>query len=77
MHNAFTCEEMVKTPELAKRLGVSQRTIARYRKEERIPFLKISPRTIFYDMEKVESALKGGRITQGTGEFIERGRPQQ
>ena len=68
---------MVNSPELAKRLGISTRTLARYRKEERIPYIKISRRKIVYDLFDVVSAIKAGRLSQGTGEFFERGRKSQ
>lgn len=77
MHNVFTTGEMVNTQEIARRLGVSTRTIATYRKEDRIPYIKLSARTIVYEVAAVGQALKRGIPSQGTGEFIERGRPQQ
>jgi len=49
---------LVKKAELAKRLSVCAREIEKWMKQERIPYLKMGPHCIRYDVEDVISALK-------------------
>ena len=70
--NIITKGAQVKTPQLAEMLGVSQRTIARWISEKRIPYYQVTPRTIFYDVDEVREALVTGEPTEGTGHFSAR-----
>lgn len=67
--------KMADSRELAEMLKLSKRTIANYRKTKRIPYIKISPKIIMYDVDAVKAALMRGMPGEGTGEFIEEGRP--
>jgi len=50
-------EELLTTNQLAKYLQVSERTIASYRGEGKIPFFKINARNFRYKISDVEAAL--------------------
>ena len=60
---------LLRTPELAKELGVSEKTIANWREKKRIPFMKQSPRLIVYNLDAVMEALVKGKPSDGTGLF--------
>jgi excisionase family DNA binding protein len=49
-------EAMVKKPEIAEWLGVSQRTVNTYMRERSIPFYK-GPRYVLFKISEVEKAL--------------------
>jgi transcriptional regulator with XRE-family HTH domain len=49
--------DLVTSAVLAKRFGVTRRTIANWRKNRRIPWVAISPRTIRYSLDAVARAL--------------------
>jgi len=48
----------LQTPDLAERLGVSIRTIERWRYEGLIPFKKIGRRVVLHQLDEVLKALK-------------------
>jgi len=48
----------LQTPDLAKRLGVSIRTIERWRYDGLIPFKKIGRRVVLHHLDEVLKALK-------------------
>lgn len=50
-----------RTAKLAEALGVSIRTLERWRRDGLIPYLKVSRRVIIYDLSEVLKAL--GRFT--------------
>ena len=76
MNSLISKTKQVDTNELAEMLGVCKRTIANYRKAKRIPYIKLTPKSIVYDVDAVKAALMRGIPSEGTGEFIERGRPE-
>ena len=57
------------TNELAERLRVSPRTIANWRKNKTISFIKRNARSVLYDWEEVERELRQGVASEGTGHF--------
>jgi hypothetical protein len=50
-------EPLVTTEELASHLRCTPRTIASYRADRRIPFIRITPRRILYRVSDVEAQL--------------------
>jgi excisionase family DNA binding protein len=48
----------LQTPELAEKLGVSIRTIERWRNDGLIPFKKIGRRVVLHHLDEVLKALK-------------------
>lgn len=48
-------EDILDPPEAARELKLSPRTLARYRKEGRIPYLEYSPRLIKYLKSDIEA----------------------
>jgi hypothetical protein len=44
--------------QLAKHYQVTKRTLTNWRKAGRIPFIRLSPRCVRYDLAAVEAALK-------------------
>ena len=48
--------KIITESELCKRLNISRQTISKYRKENKIPFLKIGD-NIRYELEKVVKAI--------------------
>ncbi len=60
---------LIRTPELARELGVSEKTIANWREKKRIPYMKQSARLIVYDLDAVLEALAKGNPSEGTGFF--------
>ncbi len=48
----------LQTPDLAERLGVSIRTIERWRRDGIIPFKKVSRRVILHRLDEVLKALE-------------------
>jgi len=46
------------TPDLAERVGVSTRTIERWRRDGIIPFIKISRRVVLHRLDEVLKALE-------------------
>ena len=49
---------LLKRRELAKALSVSARSIDNWQRQRRIPFIKISPRCVLFDLASVLSAVK-------------------
>ncbi|HPA70786.1 MAG TPA: helix-turn-helix domain-containing protein [Spirochaetota bacterium] len=52
---AIRSDEILDPPEAARELKISPRTLARYRKEGRIPYLEYSPRLIKYVKSDIEA----------------------
>ena len=46
-----TKTKLLRTPQLAKELGVSEKTISNWRERKRIPYMKQSARLIVYSLE--------------------------
>ena len=55
---------LLKRRELAKALSVSARSIDNWQRQRRIPFIKISPRCVLFDLARVLSALKKFEIRE-------------
>jgi excisionase family DNA binding protein len=49
---------MIRKKELANELKVSLRTIDNWIRQRRIPYLRLSPRLLLFDLRKVLSALE-------------------
>jgi hypothetical protein len=49
---------LLKRRELAKALSVSARSIDNWQRQRRIPFIKISPRCVLFDLASVLRAVK-------------------
>jgi excisionase family DNA binding protein len=49
---------MIRKKELANELKVSSRTIDNWIRQRRIPYLRLSPRLLLFDLRKVLSALE-------------------
>ena len=56
--NASIKSQFVKKAELAKALGVSQRTVDSWVAKRAIPYLAVSPRMHLFDVEEVKAALR-------------------
>ncbi len=54
-------QDIVTAAEVGKRLGVSEATITRWARQNIIPRIVISRRTIRYDLADVLDALREGR----------------
>jgi hypothetical protein len=50
-------KQLIREPEQAKRLSISQRTLRSLRAQRLVPFVKIN-RIVLYDPEKVMEALE-------------------
>ena len=55
--------------ELAEHFRVTPRTVANWRKERKIPFIKRNARSILYDLEEVDRQLRQGFPSEGTGHY--------
>ena len=55
---------LLKRRELAKALSVSARSIDNWQREKKIPFIRISPRCVLFDLANVLSALKRFEIRE-------------
>ena len=64
-----TKTKLLRTPQLAKELGVSEKTIANWRERKRIPYMKQSARLIVYSLDAVLEALAKGKPSENTGLF--------
>ena len=64
-----TKTKLLRTPQLAKELGVSEKTISNWRERKRIPYMKQSTRLIVYSLDAVLEALAKGKPSEGTGLF--------
>jgi len=67
--NSSTSDQLLKnrfrlltTDELAERLNVEPRTIVLWRKDRRIPYVKLAHKTVGYDWERVRAALEGYEV---------------
>jgi hypothetical protein len=49
---------LLKRPQLAKAINVSQRTLDNWQKQKRIPYLKLSARCVRYHLPSVIAALR-------------------
>ena len=56
--NASIESQFVKKAELAKALGVSQRTVDSWVAKRTIPYLAVSPRMHLFDLAEVKKALR-------------------
>ena len=55
---------LLKRRQLAKALSVSARSIDNWQRDKRIPFIKVSPRCILFDLASVLAALKRFEIRE-------------
>jgi hypothetical protein len=55
---------LLKRPQLAKAISVSQRTVDNWQKQKRIPFLKLSARCVRYHLPSVLRALQRFEIKE-------------
>ena len=62
-------KQYIDTKGLAKHLKVTPRTVANWRKERKIPFIKRNARSILYDLEEVDHVLRQGLPSEGTGHY--------
>jgi excisionase family DNA binding protein len=53
----MTAKKFIKKTELAKELNVCLRTIDTWMHYHKIPYLKIGPRMVRFDLDKVNAAL--------------------
>jgi len=58
MHEKDQKVIFLQTPDLAERVGVSTRTIERWRRDGTIPFIKISRRVVLHRLDEVLKALE-------------------
>jgi excisionase family DNA binding protein len=61
--SAFTNSERIakrlhSKEEVARAVSVSPRTVENWMAQKRIPFIRLSPRLIRFDLERVKTALK-------------------
>jgi hypothetical protein len=57
-----TVERPITTEELAQHLRVTTRTIATYRAQRLIPFMRLNARRILYRLSAVEAALNRNNV---------------
>jgi hypothetical protein len=55
---------LLRRPQLARAINVSQRTVDNWQKQKRIPFLKLSARCVRYHLPSVLAALRKFEIRE-------------
>ena len=63
-HNPEPNPRLLKRGQLAKALSVSARSIDNWQREKKIPFIRISPRCVLFDLARVLAALKRFEIQE-------------
>ena len=63
-HNSELNPRLLKRRQLARALSVSARSIDNWQRDKRIPFIKVSPRCILFDLASVLAALKRFEIRE-------------
>lgn len=53
---------LIRTAPLAEKIGISTRTVERWRRDGLIPYLKISRRVIIYNLPEVLRALEAFKM---------------
>jgi hypothetical protein len=65
-HNSELNPRLLKRRQLARALSVSARSIDNWQRQRRIPFIKVTPRCVLFDLASVLVALRRFEI-QETG----------
>jgi hypothetical protein len=65
-HNSELNPRLLKRRQLARALSVSARSIDNWQREKKIPFIRISPRCVLFDLANVLLALRRFEVREVT-----------